>query len=196
MDAGCWVYLRSQVYNMDTRIIKIAVTVAALAYTVYLFVTGSWGLGILMVLTTALLAVFTVRSVRLLWAMLQMRRQKMDKAMKIVEGINPEKLWKKSQSYYYFLNGTLMMQKGKVMPSEKQFRKALNMGLRYSHDAAAAKLSLAMVAMAKQKKNEAMQLIKEAKKLDKRGMLARDIKEIEQAIKKPQKVIRQRPQRR
>lgn len=181
---------------MDTRILKIAVTAAALAYTVYLFVTGSWGTGILMILFTALLVVLTFRSVRLLLAMVHMRRQKMDKAAKLVSKINPDKLWKKSQSYYYFLNGTLMMQAGKVLPSEKQFRKALGMGMRYDHDAAAAKLSLAMVAMAKQKRSEANMLIKEAKKLDKRGMLARDIKEIEQAIKKPQKVIRQRHGRR
>lgn len=177
---------------MDTRILKIVLTVAALGFTVYLFTTSSWGWGIPMILVTALMAVFTFRSVRLLWAFLQMRRQKMERAQSVVSKVNPDKLWKSSRGYYYFLTGTMQLNSGTVMPAEKQFRRALSEGLRYDHDKAAAKLSLAMIMMAKQKKREALNLIKEAKKLDKRGMLARDIKEIEQAMKKPQKVIRQR----
>ena len=181
--------------RMDTRIIKIALSAAAFGYTVYLFATGSWGYGIWMLLLTAIMVVFTFRSVRLLWALIQLRRQKLEKAVKIVDGINPEKLWKKSQGYYHFINGTLMMQEGKVMPAEKQFRRALNLGLRADHDKATAKLSLSMVAMAKNRQSEAKNLIKEAKKLDKRGVLSKDIREIEQMMKKPPKVMRQKHQR-
>ena len=84
------------------------------------------------------------------------------------------------------------MGEGNVTPSEKNYKRALSLGLRMNHDKAAAKLSLAMAAMAKQKKREALTLIAEAKRLDKKGILKKDIKQIEQMIKKPQKVIRQR----
>ena len=78
--------------RMDTRIIKIALSAAAFGFTVYLFATGSWGYGIWMLLLTTILVVFTLRSVRLLWSLIQLRRQKLDKAVKIVDGIT-DKTW-------------------------------------------------------------------------------------------------------
>ena len=178
--------------DMDTRIIKIAIAVVALAYSVYLFTRGAIGSGIMMVLLTAIIVVLIFRSIRLIMAFWQMRKQDFMKSRKWLARINPERLWKKSRAYYHFLLGGIEMGEGNVTPSEKNYKRALSLGLRMNHDKAAAKLSLAMAAMAKQKKREALTLIAEAKRLDKKGILKKDIKQIEQMIKKPQKVIRQR----
>lgn len=177
---------------MDTRIIKIALLAAAFAGTLFLFISGSWGWGILMVLVTAVIAVLTFRSVRLLFAFLQLRRQRFDRVGRILEKMNPDKLWPKSKGYYNFLFGTYLMSNQKITQSESYFRKALKHGMRFDHDKAMVKLNLAGIMMAKQKRKEAQILIKEAKKLDKRGMMAREIKEMEMAMKKPQRIIRQR----
>jgi tetratricopeptide (TPR) repeat protein len=177
---------------MDTRIIKIAIAVAAAAYSVFLFTKGSIGAGIAMILLTAVIVLFVFRSIRLIWAFFQMRKQDFVKSRKWLARINPDKLWKKQQAYYHFLLGGIEMGEGHINPAEKNYKRALSLGLRMNHDKAAAKLSLAMTAMAKQKKREALILIGEAKKLDKKGMMKKDIKQIEQMIKKPQKVIRQR----
>jgi tetratricopeptide (TPR) repeat protein len=177
---------------MDTRIIKIIIAVASLAYTVYLFVGGHIGSGIGMVFVTAIIGLMLFRSIRLILAFYQMRKQNFVKANKWLDRVNPDKLWKRQQAYHAFLTGSVQLQMNNISPAEKSFKKALNIGLKMSHDKAAAKLNLAMIAMAKQKKREAMTLIAEAKKLDKRGMLKKDIKMVEKAMKKPQKVIRQR----
>jgi predicted Zn-dependent protease len=176
---------------MDTRIIKIAVAAAALAYTVYSFINGRWGIGIAMILVTAALVLITFRSMRLIWAFLQLRQQKFDKCSGILAKINPDKLWKSQNAYYHYLQGTVLLQTNNITGSEKMFKKALNIGLRASHDRAGSKLNLAMIAMAKQKKKEAQMLIAEAKKIDTKGVLAADIKQVEKMMKAPPKVIRQ-----
>lgn len=177
---------------MDTRIIKIAIAASALGYTGYLFATGSIGSAIGMVFVSAIIVLFIFRSIRLILAFFQMRKQNFVKSRKWLNRVNPEKLWKKQQAYFHFLMGGIEMGEGHITPAEKNYKRALSLGLRMNHDKAAAKLSLAMAAMAKQKKREALTLIAEAKKLDKKGILKKDIKQIEQMIKKPQKIIRQR----
>ena len=53
-----------------------------------------------------------------------------------------------------------------------------------NHDLAMAKLQLAGVAMTKRRKREATNLIAEAKKLDKHGMLKEQIQMLKQQMKK------------
>ncbi|MCB0760182.1 MAG: DUF2892 domain-containing protein [Flavobacteriales bacterium] len=177
---------------MDTRIIKIAIAAAALGYTVYSFVQGRWGVGIAMLLLTTALVLIILRSIRLIWAFLQMRQQKFDKAAKILNKVNPDKLWTSQAAYFYYLNGTVSMQTNNITGAEKMFKQALAKGLRATYDKAGAKLNLAVIAMAKQKKKEAQLLIAEAKKLDTKGVLKNDIKQVEKMMKAPPKVVRQR----
>ena len=71
------------------------------------------------------------------------------------------------------------------MKSErKYFKKALKLGLSMGHDVAMAKLQLAGVALTKRRKREATNLIAEAKKLDKHGVLGEQIKMMKQQMKK------------
>ena len=64
-------------------------------------------------------------------------------------------------------------------------RKALNLGLKQDHDKAAVKLNLAVCMSAKQDRKKAMIMIQEAKRLDTKGMLKNDIKQVESMIENP-----------
>ena len=118
-------------------------------------------------------------------AFAQLRTQKMDKAQVWLNRIkHPEKLWKSQEAYYYYLNGLTQSQSQSLSNAEKNFKKAINIGLRMDQDKAVAKLNLAMIAMSKNRPREATTLIAEVKKLDKRNILKNEIKMVTQAMKK------------
>jgi tetratricopeptide (TPR) repeat protein len=167
---------------IDTRIIKILVVLASLAYTVYLFATGYWGQGIAMFLLTAVLGLLAWRSIRLILAFWQMRQQKMDKANEWLQKINPKHLWKGQKGYYYFLLGTTEIQSRSLAQSEKNFRQALSHGLRLDHDKAAVYLNLAVIAANRRKKREAVMHLNEAKRFDTKGYLKNDIKQVSKMV--------------
>lgn len=168
--------------NIDSRIIKALVAAGALAYTVYLFVDGHWVSGIFMFLLTVVLGLLVARSLRLVMVFLKMRQQKMDKAKTWLERINPDHLWKNQKGYYYFLMGSVDIQKNSLSQSEKYFRSALSHGLRMDHDKAAVYLNLAVIAANKRKKREAITLINEAKRFDTKGYLKNDIKQVAKMV--------------
>ena len=79
-----------------------------------------------------------------------------------------------------------------LIEAEANLRKALSLGLRQDHDKAAVKLNLAVCLSAKQDRKRAMVMIQEAKRLDTKGMLKGDIKQVEAMIKNPRVVQRAR----
>jgi tetratricopeptide (TPR) repeat protein len=81
------------------------------------------------------------------------------------------------------MQGILESQKN-LTKAEKFFKKALQLGLSMKHDQAMAKMSLAGILMQKRRKREAQQLLQEAKKLDKHGMLTGQMKLMQQQMKK------------
>jgi tetratricopeptide (TPR) repeat protein len=168
--------------SIDTRIIKGAVALASLAYTVYLFATGHWGWGIFMVLVTAATVLVVMRSMRLIMVFFKMRQQQMDKAKQWLDKINPDHLWKGQKGYYYFLVGSADIQNKSLSQSEKNFKQALQFGLRLDHDKAAAYLNLAVISANKRKKREAITLLNEAKKYDTKGFLKNDIKQVSKIV--------------
>lgn len=181
---------------MDTRILKILIAAASLVYTVYLFIGGYIWSGIGMTFVTAVAVLFNFRSIRMIIAFFNLRQQKLDKARKWINRINPDKLWKSRRGYYHFIDGTVKMQENDISGAERSMKKALNLGLKQSHDKAAAKLNLAMVAMSKNRQKEAKILMMEAKKLDVKNVLKKDINAIEKHMRKPGKVQRQKHARR
>jgi tetratricopeptide (TPR) repeat protein len=168
--------------SIDTRIIKGAVALLGLAFTVYLFATGHWGWGIFMILVLAVLVLMVMRSIRIILAFYQLRKQNMPKAKEWLEKINPNHLWKNQKGYYYFLLGSVDVQKSSLAQSEKYFRQALNHGLRLDHDKAAVYLNLAVITANKRKKREAITLLNEAKKFDTKGYLKNDIKQVSKMV--------------
>jgi len=64
------------------------------------------------------------------------------------------------------------------------FKKSLSNGLRLDLDKATAKLQLAVIAISKRKKREATNLLSEVKKLDKRGMMTAQIKQVKEGLRR------------
>jgi tetratricopeptide (TPR) repeat protein len=116
---------------------------------------------------------------------LRLRKQDFEGTEKWLSRIpNVERnLVQKQQGYYHYLMGIIQSQKN-LTQAEKYFKTALKLGLSMNHDLAMAKMSLAGIYMQKRRKREAQQLISEAKKLDKHGMLTGQIKMIQQQMKK------------
>jgi len=170
---------------MVNKIIKYVLILATLAWVVYQFSLGNIGNGILFTLLLGLFVLSLFKHELILWAFVQLRRGKFDKAQKTLEKIkHPEQLIKSQQAYYYYLIGLIYAQSQSVTKSEKYFKRALSIGLRMKTDQAMAKLNLAGVAVMKRKKREATNLLAEVKKLDKNKMLSDQVKMIKEQMKR------------
>lgn len=175
--------------RIDTRVVKILVSAATLAYSIYLFTVGQTGSAIGLLFLAAIFILASIQSLRLIMAFAYLRTQKMDEARTWLDRINPKHLWKRRRAYYHFLQGSMSMEKN-MNEAERHLKESLSLGLKQDHDKAAAKLNLAVVASAKRRRQEAMALLNECKRLDSKGMLKKDIKMVEQAIKNPQQVMK------
>lgn len=167
---------------MITRLLKILLAASSLAYTVYLFTKAQTGAAIGMIFVTIILTLATLRSMRLVMAFVHLRQQKMGDARKWLGRVKESDLWPRQRGYYNFLIGSMTMEQN-MNEAEKYIKRALQLGLRQDHDKAAANLNLAVVASTRRKVAEANRLLKESKRLDTKGTLARDIKMVEDAIK-------------
>lgn len=176
---------------MDTRILKILIAAASLAYAVKLFVDGYWGAGIGMIFLTAVLVLVAMRSMRMIMVFLKMRQQNVADAQKWIDRISPNRLWKRQRGYYHFLKGSMMLEANYAL-AETELKLALSEGLKQDHDKAAVKLNLAAIAAMKKRPKIALILLAEAKRLDKKGVLKQDIRTIEQNIRNPRTQMRRR----
>lgn len=149
------------------------------------FVEGNIGNGIALVLLTAIFVFLYFKNEMILLAFLRLRKEDFPGAKKWLDKIkDPEKaLTQKQQGYYWYLHG-LMLSQTNITKAEKFFKKAIRLGLSMNQDLAMAKLNLAGIAMTKRRKREAQILLKDAKKLDKHGMLDDQIKMMKQQMKK------------
>ena len=167
---------------MLIRLLKILIAAASGAYTVQLFTGGYTGAGIGMVILTILLVLISLRSMRLVMAFIYLRQQKMEEAKTWLGRVLVNQLWPKQRGYYYFLMGSLTMEQN-MNDAEKLLKQSISLGLKHKHDEAAAKLNLAVVASTRRNLPEAKKLINECKRLDEKGMMTRDIKMVEDALR-------------
>ncbi len=165
--------------------IKLVITVLIVAFAVYQFIEGNIGNGISLILLSLIFVFLYFRNEIILMSFLRMRKQDMAGTEKWLSRIKkPESaLTRKQQGYYNYLYGIIYSQKN-LTQAEKYFKKALKLGLNMDYDLAMAKLSLAGIAMQKRRKREAVNLLREAKKLDKNNMLTDQIKMMQQQMKK------------
>jgi len=170
---------------MFNKNIKLGIAVAIVAWAVYEFSNKHIGNGISLILFAGLFVFLYFKNEFLLLAFLRLRKQDFPGAQKWLGYIkNPSgALIKKQEGYYNFLHGLLVSQTN-LTQAEKYFKKALKLGWSMGHDVAMAKLQLAGVALTKRRKREATNLIAEAKKLDKHGVLGEQIKMMKQQMKK------------
>ena len=170
---------------MFNKNIKLVLAVVIFAWAIYQFVEGNIGNGISLILLAGIFVFFYFKNEFLLLAFLRMRKQDFAGATKWLTYIkNPgAALIQKQEGYYNFLQG-IMISQTNLTQAEKFFKKAIKLGLSMDHDLAMAKLQLAGVAATKRRKREATNLIAEAKKLDKHGMLKEQIQQLKQQMKR------------
>ncbi len=170
---------------MYNKNIKLVLAVAVLALAIYQFTESYIGNGILLILLAGIFVFLYFKNELILLAFLRLRKQDFPGAKKWLDKIkNPETaLTKKQQGYYFYLHGLMLSQKN-ITKAEKYFKKAIRLGLSMKQDLAMAKINLAGIAMTKRRKREAQMLLKEAKKLDKHGMLAEQIRTMKQQMKR------------
>ena len=170
---------------MFPKIIKLILAILSLGYGIYQFIDDYIGNGILFVLLSGMFVLLYFKNEIIFLSFLRLRKQDFEGTEKWLNRIpNIERnLVRKQQGYYYYLMGIIQSQKN-LTQAEKHFKTALKLGLSMNHDLAMAKMSLAGIYLQKRRKREAQQLLTEAKKLDKHGMLTGRMKMIQQQMKK------------
>jgi hypothetical protein len=165
--------------------IKIILAGLITVWSIYQFSQVNIMNGISILLLAGLFVLFYFKNEFILLAFLQLRKQNFEGTKKWLDYIkNPETaLTTKQQGYYNYLHG-IMLSQTNMTQAEKFLRKAVKLGLSMDHDLAMAKLQLAGIAMTKRRKREATNLMAEAKKLDKQGMLKDQIQMMKQQMKK------------
>lgn len=170
---------------MFNKNIKLVLAALITAWSVYEFIQGHIMNGISILLLAGLFILFYFKNEFILLAFLQLRKQNFVGAQKWLGYIkNPSAaLTQKQEGYYNYLHG-IMLSQTNITQAEKYLKKAVKLGLAMDHDLAMAKLQLAGIAMTKRRKREATNLMAEAKKLDKHGMLKEQMQMMKQQMKK------------
>lgn len=170
---------------MFHRNIKLILAAAMLIFGIYLITDRQIGNGIFVILLSLIPVLLYFKNEFILLAFLRLRKQDFAGAQKWLSKIsNPETaLIRKQHGYYHYLQGIMNSQKNMTV-AEKHFKKAVELGLNMDADLAMAKLNLAGAAMMKRRKIEATNLLNEAKKLDKHGMLKEQITMMKEQLKK------------
>lgn len=170
---------------MFPKIIKVILAGATFGYSIYQFIDNEIGNGIFLLFIMGVFIFLYFKNEIILLAFLKLRKQDFEGTLRWLNRIkNPKaSLVKKQQGYYNYLHGVILSQTN-LTKAEKFFRRALDLGLSMDTDVAMAKMSLAGILMQKRRKREAVQLLGEAKKLDKHNMLGAQIKMMQQQLKK------------
>jgi tetratricopeptide (TPR) repeat protein len=172
------------------KIIKFSVAAASLAYMIWEFYTGHWGIGIAMLIPSAILVFACTRSTRMMMVFYFSQLQKIEKAKKWLDKIKESELWPNQRGYYFFLKGSMEAQSNSIAESERYMKKALELGLKRDEDKAMIYLQLASLSLSKGKIQIAKNHIATAKNLDAKGMLKNEIKQVEKYIKSGPQVTR------
>ena len=172
---------------MFNKNIKLVIAALIIAYAVFQFIEGYIGNGIMYIFLSLVFIFLYFKNEFILLAFLKLRKQDFEGAKRWLAKIkNPSgALVKKQEGYYNYLHG-IMIAQNNMNDAEKYFKKALHLGLSMDHDVAMAKLNLAGIAFSKRRPLEAKQLLKDAEKLDKRGVMSEQIKMMKDGMKKSQ----------
>ena len=170
---------------MFPKFIKLIFAIVSFGYAIYQFIDDYIGNGIMMLIVSATFVLLYFKNEIIFLAFLRLRKQDFEGTQKWLMRIkNVEScLVRKQQGYYNYLFGIIHSQKN-LTQAEKYFKTSIKLGLSMNHDMAMAKMSLAGIYLQKRRKREAQQLLTEAKKLDKHGMLSGQMKMIQKQMKR------------
>lgn len=170
---------------MLNNIIRLIIAGILLLGSIFLFINSFIGLGVLAVLLSGLFVLTYFKNEKNLIAFYFLRKNKFQSAGKVLAGVKyPERMIKSQEAYYYYLSGLIHSQEHKNSVAEKQFKKALNIGLRMKTDKAVANLNLSGIYLSRRNKQLSKYYLQEAKSLDKQKMLSAQIKELEHMMKR------------
>lgn len=161
---------------MIAFIIRSVLTAGFLFLTYYSFSTGHWGWGIVLIPTTLIIGVTFIYNENLAFSLNHMRMGNQEKAKKYINRIDPRFLPRRQHAYVLYLQAMFNAQEIGFAKSEMMLRRAMELGLRRGHDQAMARLHLAGVCAQTGRRQEALNLLAEAKKLDNSGMMKDQIK--------------------
>ncbi|MCT4560643.1 MAG: DUF2892 domain-containing protein [Crocinitomicaceae bacterium] len=157
-------------------IIRCVLASLSVGSMVYLFATGFWGWGIVLIFVSAIVILSFFRNENMILALNQMRMGNTEKAAHYINKItHPQFMPKKQHAYVIFLQAVLNTQELGFAKSETMLRKAIGLGLRTSQDNAVARMHLAGICAQTGRRSEAVSLLAEAKKMDKSGMMKEQI---------------------
>ena len=168
------------------KYIKFVIAGLMIAAGIYLMMNRNIGWGIVVVLLSSIPVLLFFKNEYILAAFWYLRKQNMEKATKWLSKITnfESQLHRSQYGYFHYLQGLTLAQEHpqKVEPLMK---KALEYGLNMKHDRAMATLNIAAGAMQKGRRQEAIKLLEEAKRLDSAGMMTEQIKMLKDQLKMP-----------
>ena len=168
------------------KYIKFVIAGLMIAAGIYLMMNRNIGWGIVVVLLSSIPVLLFFKNEFILTAFWYLRKQNMEKATQWLSKITnfESQLHRSQHGYFHYLQGLTLAQDHpqKVEPFMK---KALEYGLNMKHDRAMATLNIAAGAMQKGRRQEAIKLLEEAKRLDSAGMMTEQIKMLKDQLKMP-----------
>ena len=168
------------------KYIKFVIAGLMIAAGIYLMMNRNIGWGIVVVLLSSIPVLLFFKNEFILAAFWYLRKQNMEKATQSLSKITnfESQLHRSQYGYFHYLQGLTLAQDNpqKVEPFMK---KALEYGLNMKHDRAMATLNIAAGAMQKGRRQEAIKLLEEAKRLDSAGMMTEQIKMLKDQLKMP-----------
>jgi hypothetical protein len=170
---------------MRERITKFIIAGLLFVLCVYLYYIAWPWIATLCLLLSGLFVFLGFRNEYNLLAFFFLKRNKLNTARKILDRVKkPERMVKSQEAFYYFLEGSVEAQKTGPAKAEKYFSKALQTGLNMKANRAMAHLNLAGSSIVKRRKRNALNHIREAKKLDNYGLMKEQIRMMEEQVKK------------
>lgn len=158
-------------------VIRSLITAGLLFLTVYSFYTGYWGWGISLIIPLALVILSFIYNENLAFTLNHMRSGNQDKAQRAINRItSPQFLPKRQKAYVIYMQALLNAQTFPPSKVEGMLREAIQIGLKRGHDKAMARMHLAGLCVQSGRRQEAVSLLAEAKKMDDSGMLKDQIK--------------------
>ena len=168
------------------KYIKFVIAGLMIAAGIYLMMNRNIGWGIVVVLLSSIPVLLFFKNEFILAAFWYLRKQNMEKATKWLSKITnfESQLHRSQYGYFHYLQGLTLAQ-DHPQKVEPLMKKALEYGLNMKHDRAMATLNIAAGAMQKGRRQEAIKLLEEAKRLDSAGMMTEQIKMLKDQLKMP-----------
>lgn len=164
-------------------IIRCVIAAGMLFLTTYSFATGYWGWGIFLIFPLALVILSFIYNENLAFTLNHMRTGNQEKAQRAINRITATQfLPKRQRAYVIYMQALLNAQSLPHARVEVMLREAIQIGLKRGHDKAMARMHLAGICVQTGRRQEAVSLLAEAKKMDDSGMLKEQIKMMQEQL--------------